>query len=79
LKEQLVDFAPDFKLDHHYAEKFEHLVEPANFSNNLLNWAKDDFAMQDEDVVELVQRNSICVNGKCFNISDVGSNCCIFG
>lgn len=79
LKEHLVELGEDFKLDHYYDKKFEHLIEPPNFSNDLLEWTKDDFEMQDDDVVHLVQRSSVCINGKCFNVSDVGSNCCIFG
>ena len=61
-------------------EKFEHLEnEPENFSTDLLNYTKSEFKMKDSDVNELVKKKRVCLDsGKCYNPSDVGTNCCIF-
>lgn len=61
-------------------EKFENLQnEPENFSTDLLNYTKTEFNMKDSEVKQLVTKRRVCLDGgKCYNPSDVGTNCCIF-
>lgn len=59
--------------------KFDNLVEPENFSVDLLNWTEAEFEMRDGDVARLLSKNVVCLdNGKCIYPHDVGSNCCLF-
>lgn len=59
--------------------EFEDLVEPENFSQDLLEWTQDEFEMEDTDVARLLTHNVVCLdNGRCIRANDVGSNCCIF-
>ncbi|CAO1368532.1 unnamed protein product [Diamesa serratosioi] len=61
-------------------EKFVNLQnEPENFAADLLNYTKTEFNMEDKEVKELVKKRRVCLDsGKCYNPSDVGTNCCIF-
>lgn len=76
LEEQHV--GQEFAKELPFYDDFKYLKEPLRFSSNLLNWAKKLYEIEDEDIVELVARNVVCINGKCINISEIGSHCCIF-
>ena len=66
-------------LESKFSSKFSQLVEPENFSLNLLDWTEKKFKIKDDDVVEIVQHNKVCLeSGKCVEPRDVGSNCCLF-
>lgn len=78
LKEQYVHAEQEFVKELPFYDDFKHLKEPFRFSINLLNWTKKLYEMEDENIVELVTRNVVCINGKCIDISEIGSHCCIF-
>lgn len=66
-------------LESKFSSKFSQLVEPKNFSLNLLDWTEEKFEIKDDDVIEIVQHNKVCLeSGKCVEPRDVGSNCCLF-
>jgi hypothetical protein len=83
LIEKSVSLSPDVRdmltavLNHHRA--FKRLDEPEGFSVDLLKWTEDEYEVEEEQVVELVTYNGVCLDsGKCVVPRDVGSNCCIF-
>lgn len=79
LIEKFTTLGEEAPLEPKYSQKFSHLTEPRNFSLNLLEWTRKEFNMEDYDVVEVVERQKVCLDsGKCVDIRDVGSNCCLF-
>lgn len=70
---------PMIRQDSPLLQTFDHLDEPHNFSQDLLEWTQEEFTMADFEVIEMITYNVVCLdNGKCIHIGDVGSQCCIF-
>lgn len=79
LIEKFASFEMEPLIHQNCSVNFSMLVEPQNFSTNLVNWTQEKYELKDEQVVEIVVHKKVCLtSGKCVVPGDVGSNCCLF-
>jgi len=49
------------------------------FQKDLIKWLRKDYGIQDEEFAKYTTRtDQICHNGKCWDLGDIGSECCPF-
>lgn len=52
---------------------------PNDFSENLLDYTREKFQLDYDDVHTLVKNSQVCFpNGHCTDVDDIGSICCPF-
>jgi hypothetical protein len=53
--------------------------EPEGFSDNLVDWIKDEFALHQLDIHRLIRYGKYCYTSRyCIDMNDIGSLCCPF-
>jgi arylamine N-acetyltransferase len=55
---------------------FQALNTPHGFSENLYVLVTEDLGLSKDEVINLVKKGVICQGGYCYDLGDVGSNCC---
>jgi len=55
---------------------FQELDTPHGFSELVYELATERLGLSFEEVIDLIKKGVICVNGHCYDLGDVGGNCC---
>jgi hypothetical protein len=55
---------------------FQALKTPNGFSGYLYKLVTEDLGISDGEVIDLIKGGTICQGGHCYDLGDVGSNCC---
>ncbi|XP_055686988.1 uncharacterized protein LOC129792195 [Lutzomyia longipalpis] len=75
-----LDLPQDINLSQETYYHLKSINTPQDFSTELLDWTEDSFDLSDDEIHEMVVKNSICrTNGQqCITPGDVGQACCPF-
>jgi len=55
---------------------FQALHPPNGFSGHVYGLVTERLGLSYEEVIDLIKKGVICQNGFCWDLGDVGSNCC---
>ena len=55
---------------------FQALNTPRGFSSHLYGVVTESLGLSFDEVISLIKKYVICIGGYCYDLGDVGSNCC---
>jgi hypothetical protein len=59
-----------------YISLFQALNTPHGFSGHLYDMVTERLGLSFEEIISLIKKNVICIDGYCYDLGDVGNNCC---
>jgi hypothetical protein len=55
---------------------FQALNIPDGFSGHLYDLVRERLGLSFKEIISLIKKSMICQGGHCWDLGDVGSNCC---